>query len=129
MARDCVIKSADGRDIATRVSYEQIYRLRGYAEDGTAPGRNADGSKWYHPVLIVPHKKKSRVYVALVAAAVIQAELKREIQNRISSTEANQTTRWEQFTTPNGRTGRLIAHNTRMIYRNYGPEFGASKAA
>lgn len=90
--------STDGEFIAV-VSKEQRNRLIGCTDEGHAPRRDSAGNPIYGTRLIQAHKKRNNLYYALVDAAVIRAELKREISSTMPIAEDNRTVRRADFAT------------------------------
>jgi hypothetical protein len=93
--------STDGEFIAV-VTREQRNRLIGCTEDGLAPRHDSHGDPVFGAKLIQVHKKRDALYFALVDAAVIRAELQRDIASAFPMAEDNQTCRREAYANEKG---------------------------
>lgn len=107
-----VLCTREGEFIAEGVSREQINRLRGLTDEGKAIGQTADGELLFGPKLIRVHKTRDHIWVALVAAEVIRAELLREFSASFFGAEDNQTVGREFFSNEQG-SGWCYRHNSR----------------
>lgn len=107
-----IICTRDGEFIADRVTRQQINRLCGYTEEGRALARTTGGDLVFGPRLISAHKKRDYLYIALVDAAVIRAELLREFSENYYGAEDNKTTSKDFFSNEKG-AGWCYKHNCR----------------
>ena len=109
------ICTADGEFIADRVSREQINRLCGYTDEGRAIKCAENGELVFGARLIRAHKKRNYLYLALVDAAVIRAELRREFSATFRGAEDCYTVSKEFFSNDAG-SGWSYGHNQRAGY-------------
>jgi hypothetical protein len=110
--------------LSDRVTKQEIFRLRGMRDDGSPIGYDEDkispifpqGHPIYNQVLIYPHPRSNRKGVWIVSPgvsdALVLAELRRDIERQVMSTEANQTMQEQEYATDT-RAGRLYWHRER----------------
>lgn len=103
------------------VTWAERNRLLGRTADNCAPSHDAKGHPIYNTPLIKPHPRRSHIYIALVEAAVIRAELRREIKNRVPMAEDNKTVRYVSWASDKA-AGRYIEHDMRRSMAYISPD-------
>jgi len=117
VAKTYIVVTQDQQLISSRVTEQELFRLRGLTEEGRAPryGKKTylfpEGEPEYDQILVRRHKKKNVWVVAAgVDPSLVWAELRRTIARQVPSSEVNQTIERARYATET-RAGRLFAHD------------------
>jgi hypothetical protein len=94
----------DRQVLSSRVSQEELYRLRGLTENGRSPFLDREGRPEVGPQLVIPHRRLRGVWIiaAGVSEDVIRAELRRKISKTVPMAEANTTVSKVHFSNEKG---------------------------
>jgi hypothetical protein len=117
VAKLYIVVTQDQQLLSSRVSEQELFRLRGMTEEGRPPrfGEKTylfpEGVPEYNQVLVRRHKRKDIWVVAAgVDPGLVIAELRRTIARQVPSSEVNQTIERARYATET-RAGRYFWHH------------------
>jgi hypothetical protein len=90
--------------LSSRVSQEELYRLRGLTEEGRAPYEDSQGRPTVGQQLVIPHRRLRGVWIlaAGVSEDLVRAELRRKISKTPPIAQANNTVQQVHFSNEKG---------------------------